>query len=410
MCFPVLFPDGKFGKYHPRQRKLSHAEYDKSRLLNKDPRFRKDPQYIFFLMWQKEMRELAAGVYNLMQSSRTAPTSVKNLLHQVQTSSDQLEANLSTMLQTVRGTKQYWFRKKGELLCIVREAGPPTLFLTFSCAEYEAPDIINYLKTVNDVPGNCNKGKLCTEDPVSVSRQFSQKFHAFFQHILVKGQVLGFIDHFYWKKEYQACGAPHYHVLLWIRDAPVIGKDDNSKVLQWIQDRITCEIPCKESNPELHDLVTRYLLHKCSAYCRRKRKCASRFVTYCKFGFPREARENAIVHCVDEKLKKRQKIYNLARKESEVRVNDYNPLLLLLWKANCDIQFVAESSLALANYVTGYVTKPEKSSMQEVWQEVSDSKSVYSRLWKFGVGGRVHASQEKTQAKAPQRTCGNGSH
>ena len=43
--------------------------------------------------------------------------------------------------------------------------------------------------------------------------------------------------------------------------------------------------------------------------------------------------------------------------------------------------FVAESSLALANYVTGYVTKPEKSSMQEV----SDSKSVYSRLWKFGV-------------------------
>ena len=45
---------------------------------------------------------------------------------------------------------------------------------------------------------------------------------------------------------------------------------------------------------------------------------------------------------------------------------------------------VAESSLALGNYVSGYVTKPEKSSMQEVWQEVSDAKSVYSRLWKFG--------------------------
>ena len=80
----------------------------------------------------------------------------------------------------------------------MREAGPPTLFLTFSCAEYEAPDIINYLKTVNDVPENYNKGKLCTEDPVSVSRQFSQKFNAFFQQILVKGQVLGFIDHFSW--------------------------------------------------------------------------------------------------------------------------------------------------------------------------------------------------------------------
>ena len=83
------------------------------------------------------------------------------------------------------------------------------------------------------MPDNYNKGKLYTEDPVSVSRQFSQKFHAFFQQILVKGQVLGYI---YWKKEYQARGAPHYHVLLWIRDAPVIGIDDNSKVLKWIQD------------------------------------------------------------------------------------------------------------------------------------------------------------------------------
>ena len=35
--------------------------------------------------------------------------------------------------------------------------------------------------------------------------------------------VLGTADH-YWKKEYQARGAPHYHILLWIRDAPVIGQ------------------------------------------------------------------------------------------------------------------------------------------------------------------------------------------
>lgn len=54
-------------------------------------------------------------------------------------------------------------------------------------------------------------------------------------------------------------------------------------------------------------------------------------------------------------------------------------------KANMDIQFVAESSLALAHYVTGYVTKAEKSSMQDLWQEVSSNKSIYSRLWSFGV-------------------------
>ena len=66
-------------------------------------------------------------------------------------------------------------------------------------------------------------------------------------------------------------------------------------------------------------------------------------------------------------------------------MNDYNPLLLMLWKANIDIQFIAEASLALAHYVSGYVTKAERSNMQEIWQEVSDSKSIYSRLFSFGV-------------------------
>ena len=66
-------------------------------------------------------------------------------------------------------------------------------------------------------------------------------------------------------------------------------------------------------------------------------------------------------------------------------MNDYNPLILLLWKANIDIQFVAESSLALSHYVTGYVTKAEKSSLQEMWQEISDNSTLYGRLWKFGI-------------------------
>ena len=197
--------------------------------------------------------------------------------------------------------------------------------------------------------------------------------------------MLGTVDHFYWKKEYQTRGAPHYHVPLWIRDASMIGRDDPSKVLAWIEERITCHISDQENNPELHNLVTRYQLHKCSNYCKRKRKRGKTFITTCKFGFPREPSESPKVHCVEEKLKKRQKIYQISRTEAEVRVNDYNPLLLLLWKANMDIQFVSKSSLALAYYVSGYVTKAERSNMSEIWQEVSESKTIYGRLWSFGV-------------------------
>ena len=211
---------------------------------------------------------------------------------------------------------------------------------------------------------------------------FSMKFHAFFQTVLKKGEVLGTVDHLYWKKEYQARGAPHYHV---IKDAPVIDKDDPDDVLKWIQERITCHIPDKISDPELHNLVTRYQMHKCSSYCKRKCKFGSIYITRYSFNFPRHPCETAKLKSVSESLKSRNRIYELARTESEIRVNDYNPLLLMLWKANIDIQFVSESSLALAHYVSGYVTKAEKSSMQEIWDQVSESKSVYSRLWSFGV-------------------------
>ena len=162
MCFPVLFPMGTFGKYHPREVKLSHSEYVKSRLINKDSRFRKDPQYVFYLLWQKELRELSAGVYNLLKSTRHAPMSVSTLLNCVDASDECLEANLSTMLQSVRGTKQYWFLRQSELRCMIQEYGPPTLFVTFSCAEYESLDIINFLQTVNNVSSTYNIGKLCT--------------------------------------------------------------------------------------------------------------------------------------------------------------------------------------------------------------------------------------------------------
>ena len=74
-----------------------------------------------------------------------------------------------------------------------------------------------------------------------------------FWKVILKGQVLGIVDHFYWKKEYQNRGSPHYHVLLWIRDAPLIDSlgDDPEKVLDWIQDRITCHIPDEQGSPEL---------------------------------------------------------------------------------------------------------------------------------------------------------------
>ena len=121
-------------------------------------------------MWQTELRQLSAGIYNLMRSGKHKHgLTVNQFLNGISSSCENVEANLSTIFMSVRGTKQYWFLRNSELKCMIREWGTPTLFLTFSCAEYESPDIINYLKKVNNVPDNYPHGKLCTEDPISVS-------------------------------------------------------------------------------------------------------------------------------------------------------------------------------------------------------------------------------------------------
>ena len=233
--------------------------------------------------------------------------SVKDFLGGVDSSNKQMEANLSTMFQSVQGTKQYWFLKKSDLNCMIWEYGPPTLFLTFSCAEYDSPDIASYLHKVNDVPNGYPIGKLCAEDPLSVSRKFSKKFHDFFEVVIIKGEILGKVDQFFWKKEYQMRGAPHYHELLWIDEAPVIGVHSEITILKWIQERITCRIPDKESNPELYRLVTKYQMHKCSSYCKRTIKKGGAFLTCCKFGFPRVETEEGKINKVEDCLKSRIK-------------------------------------------------------------------------------------------------------
>ena len=84
------------------------------------------------------MRELQAGVYNLLKSTHRHALPVGQFMDRVNASDDEVEGNLSTILQSVRGSKQYWYRHNSELMCMLREFGPPTFFLTLSCAEYES--------------------------------------------------------------------------------------------------------------------------------------------------------------------------------------------------------------------------------------------------------------------------------
>ena len=112
LCFPVLFLSGKYDEFHPREVKLTFSEYIKSCLLNHDAHFRKRPEFIFFYLWQKELRKLSSGICNVMKTMGKHGLSIKDFLKGIDSCNEQIEANLSTMFQLVWGMKQFLFLKK----------------------------------------------------------------------------------------------------------------------------------------------------------------------------------------------------------------------------------------------------------------------------------------------------------
>ena len=107
LYFPVLFPSGKYGKFHPRKVILTFSEYIKSCLFNQDASFQKSPELTFFYLWQKELRELSSGIYDVMKTTEKHGLSVKDFLKGIDSCNEQIEVNLSTIFQSVRETKQF---------------------------------------------------------------------------------------------------------------------------------------------------------------------------------------------------------------------------------------------------------------------------------------------------------------
>ena len=105
LCFPTLFPTERYGEFHPCSVKLTFSEYLKTRLMNNDSRFCKSPEFVFYYLWQKELRELSSRIYKVLKSSSRRSHMVKQFVDGINSSDAGIEANLSTVLQSVRGTK-----------------------------------------------------------------------------------------------------------------------------------------------------------------------------------------------------------------------------------------------------------------------------------------------------------------
>ncbi len=96
---------------------------------------------------------------------------------------------------TIQGSSSYWIEKKGEVHTWIRhhvEAGhgPPTFFITLSCAEYYWPDIFRLLidRLKYTEPKNM-KSEQIQKSVVQLVNQYSIVIQEYFQkrvHIFLK--------------------------------------------------------------------------------------------------------------------------------------------------------------------------------------------------------------------------------
>ena len=399
-AYPELFPTGENGMRDvSRATKISTTDFLRSRLLNKNPKFRLNINYIFHSFQVQEVSNMCHSIGHMLRTvSGGRALTAKSLLDKLKSRDGELSGKLFSMMANMRGTTEYFSKLALDIKWMVRHLGPPTLFLTVSIAEWYSEPLLEYIRTINAGKGhdvdNMTAAELCAMDPVSVNIHFHQKWQAIFTKLIksTTAPVFGEVSDHFWRIEYQSRGAPHCHCLLWVKDAPILGRDSVEDVKAYIDKVITCAKPDKKTSPTLHDMVTRFQTHKCNRYCLKSYKKNGQFYRKCRFGFPRPVRErteiNNVIDClaVNQSKQPRKRLYHIQRTEEESRINDYNPALLLASQSNIDVQYIGHTGSRLPYYVTSYITKSERCEQDKMWEDIySASKSLGSNAMSFAM-------------------------
>ena len=390
--FPEQFPYGTGGRTALREKKLQDATFEQTRLMTSDNYQRRNIQYILHLVGQKEKRLIKEGIFSVQNKSFQSMTK-KDIRDNARDENSELLKRITSVLRKLPTQREFWSEIRSKVEAMVFEFGPPTFWATFSPGEYDDQEMLKYLRERNsDIPGveTMTVSQLVCKDPILACTYLQTKFDATLKFMLSDANPIGKIKHHFVRTEYQTRLMPHFHCFFWVEDAPIIGRDSEDTILNFIGKYVSCKLPSPNEDPLMFGLVKKYQLHHCNSYCLRKPK-KGRGKARCKFSFPRAASIKPILHGVASSIAShktgsyKKRLYELERKHNERYINDYNPTLLYLWKGNVDIQFIGEESESLVEYISKYATKAPRSAISDFELDAIqvNSKSNFGKLFQL---------------------------
>ena len=390
--FPEQFPYGTGGRTALREKKLQDATFEQTRLMTSDNYQRRNIQYILHLVGQKEKRLIKEGIFSVQNKSFQNMTK-KDICDNARDENSELLKRITSVLRKLPTQREFWNEIRSKVEAMVFEFGPPTFWATFSPGEYDDQDMLKYLRERNsDIPGveKMTVSQLVCKDPILACTYLQTKFDATLKFMLSDANPIGKIKHHFVRTEYQTRLMPHFHCFFWVEDAPIIGRDSEDTILNFIGKYVSCKLPSPNEDPLMFGLVKKYQHHHCNSYCLRKPK-KGRGKARCKFSFPRAASIKPILHGVASSIAShktgsyKKRLYEVERKHNERYINDYNPALLYLWKGNVDIQFIGEESESLVEYISKYATKAPRSAISDFELDAIqvNSKSNFGKLFQL---------------------------
>ncbi|KAJ8030338.1 ATP-dependent DNA helicase RRM3 [Holothuria leucospilota] len=314
-------------------------------------------------------------------------------------------------MKKIRGTPAYWECSMRDLFAMVRQLGIPTWFCSFSAADRRWTVIDEAIlqqqgKAISKNIDWATHCEIIASNPVTATRMFEHRVQAFIKDVILSpAQPIGHVIDYFYRVEFQQRGWPHIHCLFWVKDAPLYGNSNTDEIVSFIDKYVSCKMPSAATEPKLHEKVLHVQMHSKnhSRSCRKGNRT-------CRFNFPRLPSKTTFISkpavdadsvnnptpgysnavkklwdsfhhdtdhslTIDEAFQRagitQQQLQDcvtantqketiwLRREPSDIWVNNYNPILLMAWDANMDIQFVLDAYSCIM-YIVSYISKAER--------------------------------------------------
>ena len=225
-AFPWLFPGGlgDNNSYCDEER-MSISDWAKKLLQYKDGRFAKDKIWCFFaLNYNQRHKNQTQGSFFVKDFYNNGPETLEELQNEIENGSCKWIENITYFGGFVNGSPSYWQRRRDEIYSwinhhVAQGHGPPTAFMTLSCAEYYWPDVARLINERQALAGeeitdfsSPGASSAINDYTVVIQEYFQMRVKDWFETV---GKNVFKIKHYWLRYEFApGRGQIHAHCLL----------------------------------------------------------------------------------------------------------------------------------------------------------------------------------------------------